>query len=104
VRGRIALLAAGAAAAVAVAHKLRRRRPASVAAPVARPEPTPDPRAEELREKLAASKEVVDERAADEEHETPVDEAMAAEDVDERRQEIHARGREAVADMQRPQT
>jgi len=102
-RGRIALLAAGAAAAVAVAHKLRRRRPVP-APPLAPPEPAPDPRAEELREKLAASKEVVDERAADEEHETPVDEAMAAEDVDERRQEIHARGREAVADMQRPQT
>ena len=102
-RGRIALLAAGAAAAVAVAHKLRRRRPASVPAPVAPPEPTPDPRAEELREKLAASKEVVDERAADEEHETPVDEAVAAEDVEARRDEIHARGRAAVADMQQPQ-
>jgi hypothetical protein len=97
VRGRIAVLAGAAAAAVAVVHKLRGRR-APVAAPPAG-EPRPDPRAEELRDKLAASREVADERDADEQHETPVDEAIAAEDVDQRRREIHDRGRAAVADM-----
>ena len=105
-RGRIALLAAGAAAAVAVVHKLRSRRPAPVPAPVAPPEPDPgpDPRAEELREKLAASKEVVDDQVAEEERETPVDEAVGVEageaEVEARREEIHARGKAAVAEMQ----
>ncbi len=103
-RGRIALLAAGAAAAVAVAHKLRRRRAPVATAPVAPPEPGPDPRAGELREKLAASREVVDERDAAEENETPVDEAVdVAEgeaEVEARRQEVHAQGRAAVEEMQ----
>ena len=100
-RGRIALLAAGAAAAVAVAHKLRRRRPVLPQVTVPEPEPGPDPRAEELREKLAASREVVDERDADEERETPVDEAVALDDgdVEARRRELHKRGRATVAEM-----
>jgi hypothetical protein len=101
VRGRLALLAAGAAAAVAVTHKLRRRRVRVV--PEAPPEPGPDPRADELREKLAASREVVDERDADEERETPVDEAVdvaaGGAEVDARREEIHARGKAAAAEM-----
>lgn len=102
-RGRLALLAAGAAAAVAAAHRLRRRvRPAPV--PATPPEPGPDPRAEQLREKLAASRDVVDERATDEEREVPVDEAVDvaadAAEVDALRDEIHARGKAAVAEMQ----
>jgi hypothetical protein len=100
VRRQIALLAAGAAAAVAVAHKLRRRRAPGASAPGPPPEPAPDPRADELREKLAAAREVLDERDVAEEHETPVDEAVAEGEVEARREAVHAQGRAAVAEMQ----
>jgi hypothetical protein len=103
VRNRVAIIAGGAAAAAAVAYGLLRRRPAP--ARVEHPEPVgPDPRAEALREKLAASRELAGERDAFEEAETPVDEAVApesAEDVEERRRSVHDRGRAAAEEMRR---
>lgn len=54
--------------------------------------------AAELREKLAASKGVEDDRAAFEAGETPVDEAP---DVDTRRADVHARARQAMDDLKR---
>jgi hypothetical protein len=67
-----------------------RRRPA----PAARVEEL-DPRAEELRAKLAESKAVVDERAAFEEGETPVDEA----DPDARRRSVHEAARARLDEL-----
>src|SRR4051794_6274973 len=103
VRDRALIIAGGAAAAAAVAYGLLRRRPAPAAAPPGQPEPAgPDPRAEALREKLAVSREVVAERDAFEEAETPVDEAIAVEsgeDVEERRRSVHERGRAAAEEM-----
>ena len=102
VRNRAAIIAGGAAAAAAVAWGLLRRRPAAPP-PVAPPEepPGPDPRAEALRDKLAASREVADEREQFEAGETPVDEAVVEsdEDVEQRRREVHERGREAAEQM-----
>ncbi len=104
-QNRAAIIAGGVAAAAAVAYGLLRRRPGTPA-PVAAPEEPagPDPRAEALRSKLAASRELADEREAFEEAETPVDEAVAAEsdeDVAERRRALHERGRAAADEMRR---
>jgi hypothetical protein len=103
VQNRAAIIAGGVAAAAAVAYGLLRRRPAA-SPPVAAPEEPagPDPRAESLREKLAASRELAAEREAFEEAETPVDEAVAVEsdeDVEERRRAVHERGRAAANEM-----
>jgi hypothetical protein len=87
--------------AAAAAYKLLRAR--THAAPAPGPVPVADPRAEELREKLAASREILDERDGAEERETPVDEAVDPVDeaeVEERRRSVHERGRAAVAEMQ----
>ena len=54
-----------------------------------------DERAEELREKLAESRAVVEEREEFESAETPVDEA----EVDDRRRAVHERGRAAADQM-----
>jgi hypothetical protein len=59
----------------------------------------PDP-ALELRRKLDESRSVAGEREEFEEAEVPVDQAEPG--VDERRREVHERGRAAVEDMQRP--
>ena len=101
VQTRAAIIAGAVAAAAGVAYGLLRRKPAPVAVP---DEPAgPDPRAEALREKLAASREVVDEREAFEDAETTIDEAVtaSAEDVDEARRQLHERGRATVDDMRR---
>jgi len=107
VQNRAAIIAGGVAAAAAVAYGFLRRKPAAQP-PVALPdEPaSPDPRAEELREKLAASRELAAEREAFEEAETPVDEAVAdpGGDVDELRREVHERGRAAAEQMRGDQT
>jgi len=104
VQNRAAIIAGGVAAAAAVAYGLLRRKP-TAQAPAALPEEPagPDPRAEELREKLAASSELAAEREAFEEAETPVDEAVAesGEDVEERRRELHERGRATAEQMRR---
>ena len=100
-QNRAGIIVGGVAAAAAIAYGLVRRRPA-VAAPE---EPAgADPRAETLREKLAASRELAAEREVFEEAETPVDEAVAAdsdEDVAERRRAVHERGRAAADEMRR---
>ncbi len=61
-----------------------------------KPGPAPEPdRAEELRAKLAESKAVVEERAAFEEGETPVDEA----DPDARRRSVHDAARARLDEL-----
>jgi hypothetical protein len=86
VRARTAWLGAIGVAGAAVVRALRRK-------PL--PAPAPDPRAEELRQKLEESREVVDEREEFEAAETPVDEA----EVDDRRRAVHERGRSAAEQM-----
>ena len=73
---------------------LRRRRQAQESAPA------PDPRAEELRQRLAEARGIVDERDEFEAAETPVNEAEAApRDPDERRRAVHEAAREAAERM-----
>ena len=118
-QNRAAIIAGGVAAAAAVAYGLLRRRPAPLPRGAAPEEPAgPDPRAESLREKLAASRELAAAREAFEEAEMPVDEAVAAESgedvpvdeavaaeaneaVQDRRSALHERGRAAADEMRR---
>jgi hypothetical protein len=74
----------------------RRRRPSPAPPP---PPSGPDPRAEELRRKLAESRSIVEEREEFESAETPVDRAEPVPEVDERRRQVHARGRSAAQKM-----
>ena len=74
----------------------RRRRPLPGPAPAP---PGPDPRAEELRQRLAESRAIVEERDEFEAAETPVDRAEPATEVDERRRRVHERGRSAAHKM-----
>lgn len=93
VQSRVAWLLAGfGLAAAALARFLRRPGPPP-APPLAPSEP--DPRAGELAERIAASREIVDERERFEEGETPVDEA----DPEARRRHVHERGRAALERM-----
>ena len=94
VRGRLAVLLGGAAVASAAVYRvLTRRKPA----PAAQPEP-----AEELKERLAASRAVVAEREEFESGETPVDQAESVPtEVGNRRRDVHERGREAAEQMRR---
>jgi hypothetical protein len=88
-RSRLAWLVAGfGLAAAAAAGFLRRKRRLR----------EPDTRAGELRQRIAESREVVDERDAFEEAETRIDEAP---DPQARRQEVHERGRAAIDQMRR---
>jgi hypothetical protein len=75
----------------------RRRRAAATAEPVA--EPAQDPRAEELRRKLAESRELVSERDEFEAAETPIDKAEVASDPESRRRAVHQSAREAAEQM-----
>lgn len=89
-RSRLAWFAAGLGLAAAAASRFFRRPSAT--------EPTRvDPRAEELRERIAASRALVDERDEFEGAETPVDEA----DPEARRRAVHERGRQAAERMRR---
>jgi hypothetical protein len=100
VRARLAFVGAAVAALGALtARSLRRKRE--------QPAET-DPRAGELRRRLQESRAVVSEREEFEAAETPVDEvepvaesAAEAQDVDERRREIHDRARSAAEEMRR---
>ena len=95
---RLAFLTGGIAlAAAAFWRKLRRRPPGWV-------EPVPvDPRAEELRQRLADSRPVVEEREEFEATETPVDTVEAVpEDPETRRRAVHAEGRSTVERMNAP--
>jgi acetyl-CoA carboxylase carboxyltransferase component len=87
VKARLGFLAGGAAVAAAAAYRLIRRRT---------PEAPPEDRAAALRQKLAESREVVEEREEYEAAETPVDTVA---DVDEARRAVHERGREAAEHM-----
>lgn len=89
-RSRLAWLLAGFGLAAAIAARLRSRL-----ATGRRVEPSPDRRAEELRQRIAESRELVDEREEFEAAETPLDEA----DPEARRREVHRRGRAAVDRM-----
>lgn len=95
-RSRFAWLLAGFGIAAALGSRLLRR----TAAPTARPEPAPepDPRADELRQRIAEAREVVDERAMFEEAETTIDEAPDP-DPASRRRDVHDRGRAALDRM-----
>jgi hypothetical protein len=89
-RSRLPWLLAGFGLAAAIAARLRTRP-----APRDRAEPVPDRRADELRERIAESRAVLDEREEFESAETPLDEA----DPEARRREIHQRGRAAFDRM-----
>ena len=93
-RSRVAWLLAGAGVAAALFVRFLRR---THAAPAPAAPPAPDPRADELRQRIAESRGVVDEREVFEEAETPVDQA----DPDVRRQDVHLRGRAALERMRR---
>jgi hypothetical protein len=93
-RSRLAWLLAGFGIAAAVRSRLLRRAPAQ--APPQEPSPEPDPRAGELRQRIAESREVVDERATFEEAETTIDEVP---DPESRRRDVHDRGRAALERM-----
>lgn len=101
-RGRLALLLGGAAVAGAAVNRFL-RRPRSgdrVAEPV-----VADTRVDELREKLAESREVVAERDEFESAETPVDlaeEVAPAPELGDRRRAVHERGRKVAEQMRRP--
>ena len=58
----------------------------------------PDPRAQELRDRIAESRALVDERDEFEAAETTIEEAEPAA-LDERRRQVHERGRSAVDEM-----
>lgn len=88
-RIRPAWLLAGAGIAALVAARFLRPAPRAV------PEPPADPRADELRQRIAESREIVDEREVFEQAETPVDQA----DLDARRRDVHARGRATLERM-----
>lgn len=90
---RLAWFFAGVGVAAAAGASRLLKRPA-LEAP-ARVEDTPDARAEALRQRIAESRELVDERDEFEQAETPVDEA----DPDARRRAVHERGRAAAERM-----
>ena len=72
----------------------RRRAPAAQSGPV-----EPDSRAEDLRQKLAESRAIADERDEFEGAETPVDQAVPVEAPDDRRRAVHDAAREAARQM-----
>jgi hypothetical protein len=86
-RSRLGWMVAGFGLAAAAASRFLRPR-----APVAEP----DSRADELRQRIAESRAVVDERDAFEEADTPVNEAP---DPQARSREVHERGRAAIDRM-----
>ncbi len=59
------------------------------------PRPAPDARAEELRRRLEDSRTLADDQEAFASGETPVD----AESVEERRRDVHERGRATIDDL-----
>jgi hypothetical protein len=93
-RSRFAWLVAGFGIAAALRSRLLRRPATST--PLPEPAPEPDPRADELRQRIAEARDVVDERDTFEEAETRVDEAP---DPESRRRDVHDRGRAALDRM-----
>ena len=96
-QGRLALLLGGAVLAGAAAYRALVRRPS---APV-----LPEPHAEALKTKLAEARVAADDREEFEAAETPIDHAESVPpEIAERRQSVHARGREAADQMRRGST
>jgi DNA repair exonuclease SbcCD nuclease subunit len=93
-RSRFAWLLAGFGIAAALGSRLFRRQATST--PLPEPAPEPDPRADELRQRIAEAREVVDERETFEEAEVTIDEAP---DPASRRRDVHERGRAALDRM-----
>ena len=93
-RSRFAWLLAGFGIAAALGSRLFRRPATST--PLPEPAPEPDPRADELRQRIAEAREVVDERDTFEEAEVTIDEAP---DPASRRRDVHDRGRAALDRM-----
>ena len=94
-RARLAFLAGGVAVAGGTVYRFFRRAPAPGAAT--------DARADELREKLAESRAVVEDREEYDSAETSVDEADEAvpPDLGDRRRAVHGRGRHVAEEMRR---
>jgi hypothetical protein len=90
-RKRLAWVA-GALGTAGVAYRALRHRDAPAADPAA------DSRAGELRRKLDESKPIAGEREEFEAGETPVDEVS----LEDRRADVHARGRAAAEEMRGP--
>jgi hypothetical protein len=92
-QSRLAWLLAGfGIAAAAMSRFLRAPSPP----PLPPVEPAePDPRADELAQRIAEAREIVDEREEFEQSETPLDEA----DPETRRRHVHERGRAALERM-----
>lgn len=87
---------------LALYRALARRRAAAVEVEEQREAPAADVRAEELRRKLAESRALVDEREEFEQGETTVDHAdPEAVTPEERRRDVHERGREVAEKMRR---
>ena len=93
-RSRFAWLLAGFGIAAALRSRLFRGPATSTPLPV--PAPEPDPRADELKQRIAEAREVVDERDTFEEAEVTIDEAP---DPASRRRDVHDRGRAALDRM-----
>jgi hypothetical protein len=93
-RSRFAWLLAGFGIAAALRSRLFRRQVTST--PLPEPAPEPDPRADELRQRIAEARDVVDERDTFEEAEVTIDEAP---DPASRRRDVHDRGRAALDRM-----
>ena len=97
-RSRFAWLLAGFGIAAALGSRLFRQQATSTPLPVPapEPEPEPDPRADELRQRIAEARDVVDERDTFEEAEVTIDEVP---DPASRRRDVHDRGRAALDRM-----
>jgi len=95
-QSRFAWLLAGFGIAAALGSRLFRRQATSTPLPVPEPAPAPDPRADELRQRIAEARDVVDERDTFEEAEVTIDEVP---DPASRRREVHDRGRAALDRM-----
>jgi hypothetical protein len=94
VQGRLALLLGGAVVAGAAAYRALVRRPPAPA--------VPEPHAEALKEKLAEARVAADDRDEFESAETPIDQAESVPpELAERRESVHARGRETAEQMRR---
>jgi hypothetical protein len=92
VRNRLAWIAGGLGVAGAVAYRALRGRRVPV------PATEPDSRAEELRRKLAESRDLVEERDEFESAETPVDRAEPS-DVEQRRRQVHKQAHAAAEEL-----
>jgi len=97
VQGRLALLLGGAVVAGAAAYRAFVRRPPAPA--------VPEPHVEALKSKLAEARVAADDREEFEAAETPIDRAESVPpEIADRRQSVHARGREAAEQMRRSST